>query len=64
LDTLVLHGHGTIEIRLQLHALAYTFGAFLRALTCRRDSDRLLTSLQTRLINTGATAVRYAGAVT
>ena len=53
------------EVRLQLHALAYNLGVFLQGADLPEEmADRSLTSLQTRLIKTGARVVRHARATT
>jgi Transposase DDE domain group 1 len=53
------------EVRLQLHALAYNLGAFLRAADLPEEiANWSLTSLQTRLIKTGARVIRHARAMT
>ena len=49
------------EVRLQLHALAYNLGIFLQGVELPEEvADWSLTSLQTRLIKTGARVVRHA----
>ena len=53
------------EVRLQLYALAYNFGVFLQGTDLPEEiSDWSFTSLQTRLIKTGARVVRHARAIT
>ena len=53
------------EFRLQLHALAYYLGVLLQGADFPEEmADWSLTSLQTRLIKTGARVVRHARAVT
>ena len=53
------------EVRLQLHALAYNLGIFLQGVELPEEvADWSLTSLQTRLIKTGARVVRHARAIT
>ena len=53
------------EVRLQLHALAYNPGVFLQGTDLPGEiADWSLTSLQTRLIKTGARVVRHARAIT
>ena len=53
------------EVRLQLHALAYNPGVFLQGTDLPEEiADWSLTSLQTRLIKTGARVVRHARAIT
>ena len=53
------------EVRLQLHALAYNLGVFLHGTDLPEEiADWSLTSLQTRLIKTGARVVRHARAIT
>ena len=53
------------EIRLQLHALAYNLGVLLQGTELPEEvADWSLTSLQTRLIKTGARVVRHARAIT
>ena len=53
------------EDRLQLHALAYNLGVFLQGTDLPEEiADWSLTSLQTRLIKTGARVVRHARAIT
>ena len=53
------------EVRLQLHALAYNLGVFLQGTDLPEEiADWSLTSLQTRLIKTGARVVRHARAIT
>ncbi|WP_280817681.1 IS1380 family transposase [Parasedimentitalea maritima] len=53
------------EVRLQLHALAYNLGVFLQSTNLPEEMvDWSLTSLQTRLIKTGARVVRHARAIT
>ena len=53
------------EVRLQLHALAYNLGIFLRGAGLPEEmADWALTSLQTRLIKIGARVVRHARAIT
>jgi hypothetical protein len=53
------------EVRLQLHALAYNLGVLLQGTELPEEvADWSLTSLQTRLIKTGARVVRHARAIT
>ena len=53
------------EVRLQLHALACNPGVFLQGTDLPGEiADWSLTSLQTRLIKTGARVVRHARAIT
>ena len=53
------------EIRLQLHALADNFCAFLKGTDQPEEiADWSLTSLQNRLIKIGARVVRHASAIT
>ena len=53
------------EVRLQLHALAYNLGVFLQGTDLPEEmADWSLTSLQSRLIKTGARVVRHARAIT
>jgi regulation of enolase protein 1 (concanavalin A-like superfamily) len=53
------------EARLQLHALAYNIGVFLKGTGLPDEiADWSLTSLQTRLIKIGARVVRHARAIT
>ena len=53
------------EVRLQLHALACNLGVFLQGTDLPEEiADWSLTSLQTRLIKTGARVVRHARAIT
>mgnify|MGYP000352269754 CR=1 FL=1 len=53
------------EVRLQLHALAYNLGVFLQGTDMPEEmADWSLTSLQSRLIKTGARVVRHARAIT
>jgi hypothetical protein len=53
------------EVRLELHALAYNFGVFLKGADLPEEiADWSLTSLQTRLIKIGARVVRHAPAIT
>ena len=47
-------------VRLQLHALAYNLGNFMRTLAIPEPiKDWSLTSLKEKLINTGAKVVRH-----
>ncbi|WP_371061395.1 IS1380 family transposase [Rhodosalinus sp. 5P4] len=56
---------GDNEVRLQLHALAYNLATFLRAVALPEEmADWSLTSLQLKLIKTGARVVRHARAIT
>jgi hypothetical protein len=53
------------EVRLQLHALAYNLGVFLKVADLPEEmADWSMTSLQTRLIKYGARVVRHARAIT
>lgn len=53
------------EVRLQLHALAYNLGSFLkRADLSEEIADWSLTSIQSRLIKIGACVVRHARKIT
>ena len=53
------------EVRLQLHALAYDLGVLLQGTELPEEvADWSLTSLQTRLLKTGARGVRHARAIT
>ena len=53
------------QVRLQLHALAYNLGNFLRRLSLpNRVAHWSLTTLRTKLIKIGAKAVRHARSVT
>ena len=53
------------EVRLQLHALAYNLGNFLkRAKLPEEVADWSLTRIQTRLIKIGARVVRHARKIT
>ncbi len=53
------------EVRLQLHALAYSPGVFLKGTDLPEEmADWSLTSLQTRLIKVGARVVRHARSIT
>ena len=53
------------EVRLQLHALAYNLGSFLQRTDLPEDvADWSLTSIQSRLIKTGARVVRHARKIT
>jgi hypothetical protein len=53
------------EVRLQLHALAYNLATFLRCIELPGAmADWSLTSLQLKLIKTGARVVRNARAIT
>ena len=53
------------EVRLQLHALAYTLGVFLQGLDLPEEmADWSLTSIQSRLIKIGARVVRHARKIT
>lgn len=53
------------EVRLQLHALAYNLGSFLkRAELPEEIADWSLTSIQSRLIKIGARVVRHARRIT
>lgn len=53
------------EVRLQLHPLAYNLGVFLQGTDMPEEmADWSLTSLQSRLIKTGARVVRHARAIT
>jgi hypothetical protein len=53
------------EVRLQLHALAYNLGVFLKDADLPEEmADWSLTSLQTRLIKIGARVVGHARAIT
>jgi hypothetical protein len=56
------HGFAENQARLQLFALAYNLGNFLRRLALpRRIAQRSLRTVQQRLIKIGARAVRHAG---
>lgn len=53
------------EVRLQFHALAYNLGIFLKGADLPEEmADGSLTSLQIRLIKTGARVVRHARSIT
>jgi Transposase DDE domain group 1 len=53
------------EVRLQLHALAYNLGMFLQSTDLPDEvATWSLTSLQTRLIKTGARVIRHARTIT
>ncbi len=53
------------EVRLQLHALAYNLGTFLRCIELPEAmAGWSLTSLHLKLIKTGARVVRHARAIT
>lgn len=53
------------EVRLQLHAVAYNLGVFLQGTDLPEEmADWSLTSLQSRLIKTGARVVRHARSIT
>lgn len=53
------------EVRLQLHALAYNLGVFLKGVDLPEEiADWSLTSIQSRLIKTGARVVRHARKIT
>ena len=53
------------EVRLQLHPLAYNLSVFLQGTDMPEEmADWSLTSLQSRLIKTGARVVRHARAIT
>jgi len=55
------HGYADNQVRLQLFALAYNLGNFLRRLAPPRSiSHWSLRTLQTRLIKIGAKVVRHA----
>ena len=54
-----------IEVRLQLHALAYNLATFLRCIELPEAmADWSLISLQLKLIKIGARVVRHARAIT
>ena len=53
------------EVRLQLHALAYNLGSFLKRADLPEEiADWSLTSIQSRLIKIGAQVVRHARKIT
>jgi hypothetical protein len=53
------------EVRLQLHALAYNLGSFLKRANLPEEvADWSLTSIQSRLIKIGARVVRHARKIT
>ncbi|PTN01129.1 DDE family transposase [Rhodovulum imhoffii] len=53
------------EVRLQLHALAYNLGSFLKRADLPEEvTDWSLTSIQSRLIKIGARVVRHAHKIT
>lgn len=53
------------EVRLQLHALAYNLGSFLKRADLPEEvADWSLTSIQSRLIKIGARVVRHARKIT
>ncbi len=53
------------EVRLHLHALAYNLATFLRCIELPEEmADWSLTSLQLKLIKTGARVVRHARSIT
>ena len=53
------------EVRLQLHALAYNMGSFLKRADLPEEvADWSLTSIQSRLIKIGARVVRHARKIT
>ncbi len=52
-------------VRLQLHALAYNLGSFLRTLALPQEVEHwLLTTLRERLVKIGAKVVRHGSSVT
>ena len=54
-----------IEVRLQLHALAYNLGVFLQSVELPVEiADWSLTSIQSRLIKIGARVVHHARKIT
>ena len=53
------------KVRLQLHALAYNLGVFLKGTDLPEEmADWSLSSIQTRLIKIGARVVRHARSIT
>ena len=59
------HGFRNNEVRLQLHALAYNLGNFLRTLALPETLENWsLTTLPTKLIKIGAKVVRHGRYVT
>ncbi len=56
----IKEGKGANAVRLQLHALAYNLGNFLRTLAIPEASEKWsLTSLREKLIKIGAKVVRH-----
>jgi hypothetical protein len=59
------HSFRNNEVRLQLHALAYNLGNFLRTLALPEAVEHWsLTTLQNKLIKVGAKVVRHSRTVT
>ncbi len=59
------HGFRNNEVRLQLHALAYNLGNFLRTLALPEEVERWsLTTLREKLIKIGAKVVRHGRYIT
>ena len=59
------HGFRNNEVRLQLHALAYNLGNFLRTLALPEAVEhRSLTTLREKLVKIGAKVVRHGRYVT
>ena len=54
-----------LEVRLQLHALAYNLGNFMRTLTLPREVEHWsLTTLREKLIKIGAKVVGHSRSIT
>ncbi len=54
------HGFRNNEVRLQLHALAYNLGNFLRTLALPKEVEHWsLTTLREKLVKIGAKVVRH-----
>jgi hypothetical protein len=59
------HSFRNNEVRLQLHALAYNLGNFLRTLALPQEVEHWsLTTLQTKLVKIGAKVVRHGRYIT
>ncbi len=59
------HSFRNNEVRLQLHALAYNLGNFLRTLALPKEVERWsLTTLREKLVKIGAKVVRHSRYVT
>jgi hypothetical protein len=65
MDAAILPDLLCYAVRLQLHALAYNLGNFMRTLTMPKAAEPwLLTSLREKLIKIGAKVVRHGRSVT